>query len=121
MLIAGICFYMRGAPRAVAFDIKPGSCPNPLNINVKGADMVEGDEDANTAAKAGPGTPYKTRAVLTVAILGTEDFDVSDVDMPSVKLKSVSPVRWGIQDIAAPVSEAIDCECTSNGPDGFDD
>ena len=44
----------------VAVDIKPGSCPNPLNIKSKG--------------------------VLPVAILGTEDFDVKDIKVNSIRI-----------------------------------
>ncbi len=52
----------------VAVDIKPYSCPNSLNVN--------------------------SRGVLPVAILGTADFDVTMIDIPSVLLEGVSPLRW---------------------------
>ncbi|MHC4725285.1 MAG: hypothetical protein ACYS9V_13755 [Planctomycetota bacterium] len=53
----------------VSIDIKPGSCPNPLNINSKG--------------------------VLPVAILGTGDFDVQEIDPASIRLADVVPLSAG--------------------------
>ncbi|NIN69480.1 MAG: hypothetical protein GTO63_33310, partial [Anaerolineae bacterium] len=52
----------------VDLDIKPGSCPNPLNT--------------------------RSNAVLPVAILGTDVFDVNDIDPATVMLEGVSPLRW---------------------------
>ena len=83
----------------VPLDIKPQSCPNPVNV--------------------------KSRGVLPVALLGTVNFDVSEVDLASVRLEGVAPVRSGIEDVARPfdlfdnVEEANDC--TEEGPDGLDD
>jgi hypothetical protein len=75
-------------------DIKPGSCPNPLNINSHG--------------------------VLPAAILGRDDFDVTQIDASSVLLEgSVSPLRWGYEDVSTPVGDdAEPCECTTEGADG---
>jgi probable HAF family extracellular repeat protein len=77
----------------VAVDIKPGTCPNPVNVRSKG--------------------------VLLVAILGSEEFDVTDVDVASIQLAGVGPLRSGYEDIAAPVLDTNDCNCTEEGPDGF--
>ena len=71
-------------PSPMAIDVKPGSCPNPLNVKEKG--------------------------VLPVAILGTEDFDVTKIDPASVKLFrkgadpliEVSPLRWSLEDAGIP-------------------
>ena len=80
-------------------DIKSTSCPNPLNLKSKG--------------------------VLPVAILGTEDFDVTEIDPTSVLLEGVAPLRWAIEDVATPFDGEITegcCECcTTEGPDGYDD
>jgi hypothetical protein len=90
----------------VPFDIHPTSCPNPLNTKGKG--------------------------VMPVAILGTEDFDVSEIDPASVRLINadldepveVAPLRWAMEDVATPY-EADDEQacyaCTEEGPDGFMD
>ena len=52
----------------VPVDIKPTSCPNPLNP--------------------------KSNGVVPVAILGTADFDVSQIDPASILLEGVAPLRW---------------------------
>jgi hypothetical protein len=82
-------------PLIVVVDIKPGSCPNPLNTKSKG--------------------------VLPVAILGTEGFDVTTIDPASIKLEGVSAIRSNLEDVAAPVDTQGDCDCTSEGPDDFMD
>jgi hypothetical protein len=88
-----------GAPVSgdiLAVDIKPGSCPNPLNV--------------------------KSQGVLPAAILGTDTLDVTTIDPASVRLAGVEPLRWAIEDVATPMADsAEDCECTTEGPDGYDD
>ena len=80
----------------VQLDIKPQSCPNPFNTKAKG--------------------------VLPVAILGTEDFDVMDVDPATVLLEGVAPLRWNLEDVSAPVDLKEDsCTCATNKPDGYED
>lgn len=80
-------------PIPVTIDIKPGSCPNPLNV--------------------------KSRGVLPVAVLGSEDFDVSSIDAASIRLAGVAPIRSSFEDVATPVSDSNECECSTEGPDGF--
>jgi hypothetical protein len=77
----------------VAVDIKPGSCPNPVNV--------------------------KSSGILPVAILGSETFDASKIDVASVELGGVGVVRHGFEDVAGPVSDVNDCNCSEDGPDGF--
>jgi sugar lactone lactonase YvrE len=87
-----------GSPtQSVDLDLKPGSCPNPLN----------------------PGS----RGVLPVAILGTTDFDVHDIDVSSVLLEGVlAPLRSSIDDVATGgAGGGQGCDCTTDGPDGLDD
>jgi hypothetical protein len=84
----------------VSLDIKPTSCPNPLNI--------------------------KSRGVIPAAILGTEYFDVSEVDVSTVQLEDVEPLRWSQKDVASPFEPMmgkVDCreDCNNLGPDGFMD
>jgi len=84
----------------VAIDIKPTSCPNPANVSTKG------------------------NGVLPVAIIGTADFDVTQVDPATVRLEGVEPLRWSIEDVATPYdihTEEGCMDCTTEGPDGFDD
>ena len=82
-------------PYEVAVDVKPTSCPNPLNLGSKG--------------------------VLPMAILGEEDFDVNTIDITSIRLLDVAPLRSSYEDVAGPVLAGDECECTSPGPDGYTD
>ncbi|GAB2553041.1 hypothetical protein [Spirosoma aerophilum] len=81
----------------VAFDVHPTSCPNPLNMTQKG--------------------------VVPMAILGTAGFDVTKIDVSTIKVNGVSPIRSSIEDVTAPYSGAVtDCStCTTAGPDGIPD
>lgn len=82
--------------RTVDVDIKPGSCPNPLNIKGVG--------------------------VLPVAVLGTADFDVFTIDPASVRLGRVAPTLNSYEDVSTPVADSEDeCACTTEGPDGYVD
>jgi hypothetical protein len=91
----------------VAFDIKPTSCPNPFNVKK----FDEMGDDSNP----------KKGGVLPVAILGTASFDVSLIDVSTVQLLGVSPVRHAYEDVTTPVVGGEDCECTTAGADGFID
>ncbi len=98
-----------GSEGPVAFnilDIKPGSCPNPFNAKL--FDYVGGDNEH----KGG---------VLPVAILGSDELDVLDVDLSTVRLEGVCPLETGIgyEDVSRPVVDGYVCECTSEGPDGY--
>ncbi|MHC4397615.1 MAG: GLUG motif-containing protein [Planctomycetota bacterium] len=82
-------------PIAVALDIKPSNCPNPLNLASNG--------------------------VLTVAVLGSEEFDVSAIDAVSVELDGTGAIRHSYEDVAGPVVDGNECECTVAGSDGYVD
>jgi hypothetical protein len=84
-----------------AVDIKPGSCPNPFN--------------------------RKSRGKLPIAVLGTADFDVADIDVDTVELSradgvggSVAPLRTRFGDVGTPF-EGEPCDCHEMGGDGWDD
>ncbi len=82
----------------VQLDVKPQSCPNPINT--------------------------KSQGVLPVAILGTASFDVTQIDVSSITLEGISPLRDAIEDVATPLQVPTVPEpdsCTDEGPDGFDD
>lgn len=82
-----------------AVDIKPGSCPNPLNVNSKG--------------------------VLPVAILGTDDLDVTTIDLNTIRLMGVTPVRSDYEDVGTPYYPLIGKEdkldCHEEDGDGIGD
>jgi hypothetical protein len=84
----------------VPVDIRPGSCPNPINVDTKG--------------------------ILPVAILGTDTFDVTQVDPASVLLEGVYPLRWSLEDVSTPyepfINKPLDpYACNTSGPDGYMD
>ncbi|MBW2194601.1 MAG: hypothetical protein JRF37_03245, partial [Deltaproteobacteria bacterium] len=84
----------------VYVDIKPGSCPNPINVKSKG--------------------------VLPVGIIGTEDLDVTQVDPATVKLEGVAPLRWALGDVGTPFEPYVgkqDCfeDCNEEYGDGIQD
>jgi len=82
---------------AVFFDIKPGSCPNPLNPKSKG--------------------------VTPAAIMGTESFDVGMINAASLLLEGVPPIRWSYEDVGRPyIGNPESCfSCDTLGPDGHMD
>jgi hypothetical protein len=81
----------------VAFDIHPTSCPNPLNVGRRG--------------------------VVPAAILGTEEFDVTQVDPATVMLAGVAPLRWSLEDVVTPFDPFIGkqdaFDCNEFGADGY--
>jgi hypothetical protein len=91
-------------PLAVHLDVLPGSCTNPLNLRAAG--------DAGDNPNKG--------GVLPVAVLGTSDFDVSDIDVASLRLEGVPPLRHAYEDVGAPSGDD-DCECGDQVPDGYMD
>ncbi len=79
----------------VSVDVKPASCPNQLNVKSKG--------------------------ILPVAILGSDVLNVEDIDLSSVLLEGVAPLRGSYEDVARPVLDEMECACTSEGSDGYMD
>ena len=84
----------------VNVDVKPTSCPNPLN--------------------------RKSKGVVPIAILGTEAFDVTNIDPATINIEGIAPLRWSYEDVAAPYEEGFSdplskMDCTNEGPDGLTD
>jgi len=90
----------------VSLDIRPMSCPNPINMGDLG--------------------------VLPVAIAGTADFDVTQIDLATIKLylndpaSGVSPIRWAYADVTTPYLPFLDkpldrFSCHTLGADGYMD
>jgi len=61
--------------------------------------------------------------VLSAAILGTATFDVTHIDVATIRLEGVPPLRSALRDVATPFSPFIGKrephDCTTAGPDGF--
>ena len=84
----------------VNLDLKPGSCPNPLSV--------------------------KARGVVPYAVLGSQDLDVHTIDPVTLRVEGVAPLRWAVEDVAAPagiINGKDDCveDCTEDGADGYED
>jgi len=83
----------------VSIDIKPGSCPNPINLKEKG--------------------------VVSVAILGSDKFNATDIDPSSVSIGrggieevAVPSIRWSLEDVATPFT-GEPCACHDLIGDGI--
>jgi hypothetical protein len=76
--------------------IKPGGCPNPLNPRSQG--------------------------VTPMALLGSDGMSVEDIDVSSLEINGVSPLRSSYEDVGGPVGEpAEDCECAEGDYDDIMD
>lgn len=86
--------------RTLAMDIKPGSCPNPIKVGSGG--------------------------VIPVSLLGSEDFDPTEVDLSTLALQradglggSVAPTwQTSIADTGTPYDGEL-CDCHDLGGDGI--
>ena len=83
--------------KTVSVEIKPGSCPNPLNV--------------------------RSRGVLPVAVLGTEEFDVTTINPDTIVITregidgEVPVIRYSYKDVATPFEGEL-CDCDDlNGDD----
>jgi len=82
----------------VSIDIKPGSWPNPFNKKAKG--------------------------VFAVAICGTEDFDVTQIDPATIMIypddpeTGVHPIRWTYEDAATPYDDVTPEEANGHDLEG---
>jgi uncharacterized repeat protein (TIGR01451 family) len=89
-----------GAWTPLNLDIKPGGCPNPINLKSKG--------------------------VIPAAIVGCDGLDVHSIDPGSVYLTregmdlNVAPLRWAYEDVATPFY-GEPCGCHELGRDGIMD
>ena len=80
--------------QTVALDIKPGSCPNPLNVEAQG--------------------------LLPIALIGTAEFDVLEIDPGTILLEGVAPTHDAVEDVATPFTGEL-CDCHDATSDGFPD
>jgi hypothetical protein len=103
----GIAIELPGIPVEVPLDIRPGACPNPVNV--------------------------RSRGKVPIAIVGTDSLDVTEIDTTSLVLRradgvggTVLPIvkrsgRIGsIEDVATPFEGEL-CDCHELGGDGIDD
>ncbi len=122
----------------VAVDIKPHSCPNPIKINTKNHSKHEKNDDKNDGEEDDKhkeddddeherdddeSDEHKGHGVLPVAILGTQDFDVRQIDVTTIRLLGVSPLRSELEDEATPfypfIGKIDAFSCTTKEEDGL--
>lgn len=93
-------------------DIKPGSCPNPFNVQ-----LFQRDEEKMPKPDKG--------GVMPVAILGSAEFDVHDIDLATIRLEGVPWLERGkgprFSDVGTPPMDDGTCPCSTEGPDGITD
>jgi len=79
----------------IAVDVKPNSCPNKINVSSNG--------------------------VVPVAILGSADFDVTQIDISTLGPFPVEKIRF--EDVATPIEGMPEdqFDCNEDGPDGIVD
>ncbi len=58
---------------------------------------------------------------VTVAILGTEEFDVNNIDLNNVNLEGIAPVTSSFMDVATPSSNGGGDPCLDSNGDANDD
>jgi len=73
LFYSSTAIFLQNAVNDLKIDIKPGGNPNNINLRSKG--------------------------VVPVAVLTTNDFDASDVDPDTVLFAGASPVRWRLCDV----------------------
>lgn len=81
----------------VAFDVHPGSCPNPIAT--------------------------KRNGVIPMAVLGQPGFDVNDIDVSTITLEGIAPESYGYEDVSTPYQSNPDKpveanDCHTLGADG---
>jgi hypothetical protein len=89
---------------SMELDIKPAGCPNPLNVKL-----------FDWYLDSSPKPP-----VFPTAILGSETVDVYDIDVSTILLEGVPPLRHAYEDVATPDGR-VDCACNDFDGDGYMD
>ncbi|UCF04573.1 MAG: T9SS type A sorting domain-containing protein [bacterium] len=97
----------------VGFDIKPGSCPNPFNVKNDPNEDDKGEGPNKEYAKPRKG------GVLPAAIVGSDELDVNEIDISTILLEGIAPIRSNYEDVTRPVENGGECACTDEGPDGY--
>jgi len=80
--------------RHASFDIKPQSCPNPLNVKDKGGNGDYGDGKFGHNS-GGNGDPRESKAVLPAAVMGTEVCGATEIDPATIRLLETRTRRQG--------------------------
>ena len=100
-------WYPEGQPPILAaLDVQPGRCPNHLKFRPEGP-ITNGNDDSMAGG------------VLHAALLGRADFDVTEVDVASIRLEDAAPVmKPEYRDVGSERTRERDCACPGEKPDG---
>jgi hypothetical protein len=100
-------------------DILPGKCPNVVHVGDDDGDDDDDDDDHGVA---------KMLATIRISVLGNS-FDVTQVDVGTVRLSRVEQTPSLVSELVAPVSfdfhdrgtpfDGLGCECTDAHGDGI--
>ena len=95
MIFGTIAPAIAGSVQSLTVDVKPNSCPNKINTHSNG--------------------------LIPVAILGSDSFDVTEIDISTLGPFPVEKIRY--EDVATPFEgELVDqYSCNEDGPDGYVD
>ncbi|MCZ6765436.1 MAG: hypothetical protein O7D32_00750 [bacterium] len=74
-------------------DINPGTCPNSVSVHTE---------------------------EVSAALMGLPGFDVNEIEVGSLYLENVAPVRFSFGDLGRP-GDQPDCPCSEDSGDGVDD
>jgi hypothetical protein len=96
--VAKLSQYLSNGRIQISIDIKPRSCPNKLYVNCN----------------------CMNNRILKVAILGTESFNVRDIDIDTIRLDGITPVKSKFRDVTTP-SYLEPCDCEALHADTFED
>jgi hypothetical protein len=103
-----IHWYLGGEFLQARLDIEPGRCPNRLNVSRGKLDTKNDESMAD--------------GILHVALLGRRAFDVTEVDIASLRLEGVAPVKKpAYHDVGTEPMRERACVCPGKEPDGIVD
>lgn len=105
--------FVHGCDYIIArLDLLPGICPNEIILKENGS-----DEKADKWKGKFSGNDN----ILRAALVGSDDFDVRQIDIASVNFQGIVPFNIEFKDVTRPVLENESCACTEDGPDGLMD
>jgi hypothetical protein len=87
-------------------DIKPGVCPNSFSLK---------------HFRLGRGGRHRTGGALAAAVVGTVDFDVTQIDVSSITLEGVQPTRTKFKDVTRLPGAGAISDDDNDDDDGDDD
>jgi hypothetical protein len=112
--VASATAVISGIPEflAVPLDVLPRRCPNRLLVPPSWPEIL-------------PPPLFPILNAVPVAVLGTMDFSVSELDLNSIRVAGVAAERARFRDVAKPFEPFLGrqaaTDCTRGGPDGFED